>query len=91
MKKLSDFTSVVGDQVELQATVGGSQPISVLWLKDKGEIIRESENLWISYSENIATLQIGNVEPASAGIYICQIKNDAGVQECFATLSVLGW
>uniref|UniRef100_A0A8C4YIS5 Ig-like domain-containing protein n=1 Tax=Gopherus evgoodei TaxID=1825980 RepID=A0A8C4YIS5_9SAUR len=91
VKKLSDFTAVVGDTVELQATIDGSQPISVLWLKDKGEIVRESENLWISYSENVATLQIGNAEPASAGKYICQIKNDAGVQECFATLSVLGW
>uniref|UniRef100_A0A8C4YL34 Ig-like domain-containing protein n=1 Tax=Gopherus evgoodei TaxID=1825980 RepID=A0A8C4YL34_9SAUR len=91
VKKLSDFTAVVGDTVELQATVEGSQPISVLWLKDKGEIVRESENLWISYSENVATLRIGKAEPASAGKYICQIKNDAGVQECFATLSVLGW
>lgn len=91
MKKLSDFTAVVGDPVELQATVEGAQPISVLWLKDKGETVRESENLWISYSENVATLRIGKAEPASAGKYICQIKNDAGVQECFATLSVLGW
>uniref|UniRef100_A0A8C4YKU4 Ig-like domain-containing protein n=1 Tax=Gopherus evgoodei TaxID=1825980 RepID=A0A8C4YKU4_9SAUR len=76
VKKLSDFTAVVGDTVELQATVEGSQPISVLWLKDKGEIVRESENLWISYSENVATLRIGKAEPASAGKYICQIKND---------------
>uniref|UniRef100_A0A8C8VEM4 Ig-like domain-containing protein n=1 Tax=Pelusios castaneus TaxID=367368 RepID=A0A8C8VEM4_9SAUR len=90
VKKLNDFTVVAGEPVELQATVDGAQPISVVWLKDKGEVIRESENLWISYSENIATLQIGNAEPANAGKYICQIKNDAGAQECFATLSVLG-
>uniref|UniRef100_A0A8B9P795 Ig-like domain-containing protein n=1 Tax=Apteryx owenii TaxID=8824 RepID=A0A8B9P795_APTOW len=90
VKKLGDLTVVVGESIELQATVEGSQPISVLWLKDKGEIIRESENLWISFSENIAAIQIGNAEPANAGKYICQIKNDAGVQECFATLTVLG-
>uniref|UniRef100_A0A8C5JD12 Ig-like domain-containing protein n=1 Tax=Junco hyemalis TaxID=40217 RepID=A0A8C5JD12_JUNHY len=90
VKKLSDLTVVVGESIELQATVQGSQPISVLWLKDKGEIIRESDNLWISYSENIATMQIGNAEPTNAGKYICQIKNDAGVQECFAMLKVLG-
>ncbi|NXM99795.1 TITIN protein, partial [Sylvia borin] len=89
VKKLSDLTVVVGESIELQAAVQGSQPISVLWLKDKGEIIRESDNLWISYSENIATLQIGNAEPNNAGKYICQIKNDAGVQECFAMLKVL--
>uniref|UniRef100_A0A8C0B1Q1 Ig-like domain-containing protein n=1 Tax=Buteo japonicus TaxID=224669 RepID=A0A8C0B1Q1_9AVES len=91
VKKLSDLTVVVGESTELQAAVEGSQPISVLWLKDKGEIIRESDNLWISYSENIATLRIGNAEPANAGKYVCQIKNDAGFQECFATLKVLGW
>lgn len=90
MKKLSDITVVVGETIELQAAVEGAQPISVLWLKDKGEIIRESENLWISYSENIASLKIGNAEPANAGKYICQIKNDAGFQECFAKLTVLG-
>uniref|UniRef100_A0A8C0EM19 Ig-like domain-containing protein n=1 Tax=Bubo bubo TaxID=30461 RepID=A0A8C0EM19_BUBBB len=86
-----DLTVVVGESIELQAAVEGSQPISVLWLKDKGEIIRESDNLWISYSENIATMRIGNAEPANAGKYVCQIKNDAGVKECFATLTVLGW
>uniref|UniRef100_A0A8B9BII3 Ig-like domain-containing protein n=1 Tax=Anser brachyrhynchus TaxID=132585 RepID=A0A8B9BII3_9AVES len=90
VKKLSDLTVVAGESIELQAAVEGSQPISVLWLKDKGEIIRESENLWISYSENVATMRIGNTEPANAGKYVCQIKNDAGVQECFATLTVLG-
>uniref|UniRef100_A0A493TUK4 Ig-like domain-containing protein n=1 Tax=Anas platyrhynchos platyrhynchos TaxID=8840 RepID=A0A493TUK4_ANAPP len=89
VKKLSDLTVVAGESIELQAAVEGSQPISVLWLKEKGEIIRESENLWISYSENIATMRIGNTEPANAGKYVCQIKNDAGVQECFATLTVL--
>jgi len=49
VKKLSDVTVVVGETIELQAAVEGAQPISVLWLKDKGEIIRESENHWISY------------------------------------------
>ncbi|XP_059576117.1 titin-like, partial [Alligator mississippiensis] len=89
VKKLSDVTAIVGESIELQATIEGAQPISVLWLKDKGEIIRESENLWISYSDNITTLQIGNAEPVNTGKYTCQIKNEAGVQECFASLSVL--
>lgn len=91
VKKLSDTTVVVGEPVELHATVEGAEPISVLWLKDKGEVIRESETLWMSYSEKVATLQIASTEPANTGKYICQIKNDAGSQECFANLSVLGW
>uniref|UniRef100_A0A7N4PZB3 Ig-like domain-containing protein n=1 Tax=Sarcophilus harrisii TaxID=9305 RepID=A0A7N4PZB3_SARHA len=90
VKKLSDLSVIVGDQVQLQAVIEGPEPISVLWFKDKGEIVRESDNVWLSYSEHTATLQLTNAEPASAGKYTCQIKNDAGMQECFATLSVLG-
>uniref|UniRef100_A0A8D2JF20 Ig-like domain-containing protein n=1 Tax=Varanus komodoensis TaxID=61221 RepID=A0A8D2JF20_VARKO len=91
VKKLHDITAVVGEPAELQATVEGSEPISVVWLKDKGEIIRESDNLWMSYSDKVAVLQVVNAEPTNSGKYTCQIKNDAGSQECFATLSVLGW
>lgn len=81
---------IVGKEVQLQTTIEGAEPISVTWFKDKGEVIRESDNIWISYSENIATLQLSRVETANAGKYTCQIKNDAGMQECFATLSILG-
>lgn len=90
MKKLSDMSIIVGKEVQLQTTIEGAEPISVTWFKDKGEVIRESDNIWISYSENIATLQLSRVETANAGKYTCQIKNDAGMQECFATLSILG-
>lgn len=90
MKKLSDISTMVGDEVKLQTTIEGAEPISVVWFKDKGEIVRESDNIWISYSENIATLQFSSAEAANAGKYTCQIKNDAGMQECFATVSVLG-
>uniref|UniRef100_A0A6I8N269 Ig-like domain-containing protein n=1 Tax=Ornithorhynchus anatinus TaxID=9258 RepID=A0A6I8N269_ORNAN len=89
VKKLSDLSAVVGDQVQMQATIEGAEPISVVWFKDK-EIVRESDSIWISYSENVATLQFASTESANAGRYTCQIKNDAGTQECFATLSVLG-
>lgn len=90
MKKLSDLSVIVGEEVRLQTTIEGAEPISVTWFKEKGEIVRESDNIWISYSENIATLQISRAESANTGKYTCQIKNDAGTQECFATLSVLG-
>lgn len=91
VKKLSDTFTYTGEPTALRAVVEGSQPISVLWLKDKGEIIRESENLQISFSDNIATLQIASAEAASGGKYICQIKNDAGMRECAGYLKVLGW
>uniref|UniRef100_A0A8B9P9U0 Ig-like domain-containing protein n=1 Tax=Apteryx owenii TaxID=8824 RepID=A0A8B9P9U0_APTOW len=91
LTKINSVTVVVGEPVELQARVEGSQPISVQWLKDKEEIIRESENTRIAFVENIATLQLTRTETSSAGKYICQIRNDAGSRECMATLTVLGW
>uniref|UniRef100_A0A674JUN3 Ig-like domain-containing protein n=1 Tax=Terrapene triunguis TaxID=2587831 RepID=A0A674JUN3_9SAUR len=89
--KINSISVVVGEPVELQATVEGSQPISVQWLKDKEEVVRESENTRIAFADNVATLQLANAEPGSAGKYICQISNDAGTRECMATLTVLGW
>uniref|UniRef100_A0A8C0H6V0 Ig-like domain-containing protein n=1 Tax=Chelonoidis abingdonii TaxID=106734 RepID=A0A8C0H6V0_CHEAB len=91
VQKLSDTVAFVGEPIALQAVVEGSQPISVLWLKDKGEIIRESENVQISFMDNIATLEFATAEGANVGKYICQIKNDAGMRECSAFLQVLGW
>ncbi|XP_039598490.1 titin-like, partial [Polypterus senegalus] len=89
VKKLTNTTTVVGDEVTLTATIKGSQPISVSWVKDKEDVIRDSENTNISFENNVVTLKISNAEPVNSGKYVCQIKNDAGMQECMATLSVL--
>lgn len=89
--KLNSLTVVAGEPAELQASIEGAQPISVQWLKEKEEVIRESENIRITFVENIATLQFAKAEPANAGKYICQIKNDGGMRENMATLTVLGW
>ncbi|OBS67484.1 hypothetical protein A6R68_03975, partial [Neotoma lepida] len=90
ISKLSSLTVVAGEPAELQASIEGAQPISVQWLKEKEEVIRESENIRISFVDNIATLQFAKAEPANAGKYICQVKNDGGVRENMATLTVLG-
>uniref|UniRef100_A0A8C4S423 Ig-like domain-containing protein n=1 Tax=Erpetoichthys calabaricus TaxID=27687 RepID=A0A8C4S423_ERPCA len=90
VKKLTNMTTVVGEEVTLTATIKGSQPISVSWVKDKEDVIRDSENTKISFENNVVTLKISNAEPVNSGKYVCQIKNDAGMQECMATLSVLG-
>lgn len=89
ISKLSSLTVVAGEPAELQASIEGAQPISVQWLKEK-EVIRESENIRISFVDNVATLQFVKAEPANAGKYICQVKNDGGMRENMATLTVLG-
>uniref|UniRef100_A0A803JL31 Ig-like domain-containing protein n=1 Tax=Xenopus tropicalis TaxID=8364 RepID=A0A803JL31_XENTR len=90
VKKVDSVSIISGESLELQAVIEGSQPISVLWLKEKEDVIRESENIKISHFENIATLQIRKAELTNAGKYICQIKNDAGMRECIANVTVLG-
>uniref|UniRef100_A0A8C6FIP6 Ig-like domain-containing protein n=1 Tax=Moschus moschiferus TaxID=68415 RepID=A0A8C6FIP6_MOSMO len=91
VSKLNSLTVVAGEPAELQASIEGTQPISVQWLKEKEEVVRESENIRITFVENVATLQFSKAEPADAGKYICQIKNDGGMRENMATLTVLGW
>lgn len=91
VKKLSDVTCFSGEVTELQAVTEGSQPISITWLKDKGEIVRESENVRISYVNNIATLQIASTESSHAGKYMCQATNEVGSRECASVLSLIGW
>uniref|UniRef100_A0A8C0T9E4 Ig-like domain-containing protein n=1 Tax=Canis lupus familiaris TaxID=9615 RepID=A0A8C0T9E4_CANLF len=80
VSKLNSLTVVAGEPAELQAYIEG-----------KEEVIRESENIRITFVENVATLQFAKAEPANAGKYICQIKNDGGMRENMATLTVLGW
>lgn len=91
VKKLSDSASLIGETAELQAVTEGSQPISITWFKDKGDVIRESENVKIFYENNVATLQIGSTESSSAGKYTCQATNAVGARECAAVLSLIGW
>lgn len=81
---------MVGEPAQLQAEVDGTPPITVAWLKDKEEVVRESENISFSFFNNISTLKFANTKPENTGKYTCQIKNEAGAQECFANLSVLG-
>lgn len=90
VKKLTDTSTLIGDAVELRAVVEGFQPISVVWMKDKGDVIRESENTRISFIDNVATLQLGSPKASDSGKYVCQIKNDAGMRECSAVLTVVG-
>ncbi|OCT61202.1 hypothetical protein XELAEV_18047225mg [Xenopus laevis] len=89
VKKLDNATAVVGEPAELQAIVEGTQPITITWLKDKEEVVRESDNISLSFVDNVTTLQFLNSKPENSGKYTCQVKNDAGSQECFASLAVL--
>ena len=90
VKKLSNMTVISGKEVTLVATVKGSQPMTVSWVQDKDHILRDGDNRKITFENNQATLTVFQADSTTAGKYTCQLKNDAGIVECFANLTVLG-
>uniref|UniRef100_A0A8C0VXC5 Ig-like domain-containing protein n=1 Tax=Castor canadensis TaxID=51338 RepID=A0A8C0VXC5_CASCN len=91
VSKLSSLTVVAGEPAELQASIEGAQPISVQWLKEKEEVIRESENIRITFVDNVATLQfLNSLDSSDMGNYTCVVANVAGSDECRAVLTVQG-
>lgn len=72
-----------------QATVKGSMPITISWLKDNDDII-EDDNTKMTFLNNVATLMIRAIEVKHDGKYFCQAKNEAGIQRCSALLTVKG-
>lgn len=90
VKKLSNTTAVSGEEVTLVAAVKCSEPISVSWVQDKDHILRDGDNRKITFENNQVTLKIFKADSTTAGKYTCQLKNDAGVAECMANLTVLG-
>lgn len=72
------------------ATVKGSEPMNVSWVQDKDHILRDSDNVKITFKNNQVALRILRADSTTAGKYTCEIKNDAGVAQCMANLTVLG-
>ncbi|NWQ99883.1 TITIN protein, partial [Paradoxornis webbianus] len=87
VKKIENVTALAGDSVTLQAVVKGSEPISVTWMKGK-DIIKDDNNVRVTFDHGLATLQITGVQMSSGGKYTCVAENDAGSQSCFGELAV---
>ncbi|NXR33792.1 TITIN protein, partial [Zosterops hypoxanthus] len=87
VKKIENVTALAGDSVTLQAVVKGSEPISVTWMKGK-DIIKDDNNVRVTFDHGLATLQITGVQLSSGGKYTCVAENDAGSQSCFGELAV---
>lgn len=84
------MTAMTGEEVTLVATVKGSEPMTVSWVQDKDHVLRDGDNRKITFENNQVTLKIFKADKTTAGKYTCQLKNDAGVAECMANLTVLG-
>lgn len=84
------MTVTLGEEVTLWATVTGSEPITVSWVQEKDHILRDGDNRRITFDNNQVALKVFRADSTTAGMYTCQLRNDAGSVECFANLTVLG-
>ncbi|KAK1875087.1 Titin [Dissostichus eleginoides] len=89
VKKLSNKTVILGEEVTIVATIKGSEPITVSWVQDKDHILRDGDNRKITLENNQVALKVFKADATTAGKYTCQLRNDAGSVECFANLTVL--
>ncbi|KFV66309.1 Titin, partial [Dryobates pubescens] len=87
VKKLENVTSILKGTAFFQCIVGGAQPLSVSWIKDE-KILEDDEHHHITFENNVATLEITNVDLSHRGRYTCQAKNESGTEKCFALLFV---
>ncbi|KAM9664701.1 LOW QUALITY PROTEIN: titin-like [Trichechus inunguis] len=87
VKKIESTSSLRGGTAAFQATLKGSVPITVTWLKDNEEIT-EDDSIRMTFENNVASLYLSGIEVKHDGKYVCQAKNDAGIQRCSALLSV---
>uniref|UniRef100_A0A6Q2XBV8 Ig-like domain-containing protein n=1 Tax=Esox lucius TaxID=8010 RepID=A0A6Q2XBV8_ESOLU len=90
VKKLVNQSVKLGEEVTLMATVKGSQPMTVSWVQDKDKILRDGDNRKITFENNMVTLKVFKADNTTGGTYTCQLKNDCGVVQCVAVLTVLG-
>ncbi|NXD75821.1 TITIN protein, partial [Halcyon senegalensis] len=87
LKRIENISSLRGGTVVFQASIKGSLPITVSWLKDNDEVIEDS-NIKMTFVNNVATLLVRSIELKHDGKYFCQAKNEAGIQRCSALLTV---
>lgn len=69
--------------------IKGSEPISVVWLKDNQTLAKGSERYQTSCEQNSHTLEVLQLRPTDAGVYVCRVSNSLGSVEGSAELSVI--
>lgn len=90
VEKLLNMTCTLGEEVTLTATVKGSQPMTASWIQDKDHVLRDGDIQKITFQNNQVPLKVFKADSLAVGKYTCQLRNDAGVVECFSNITVLG-
>lgn len=73
----------------MECKITGSLPMSVLWYKDNEEL-SATEKYKFSYHDNIAQLEIHQLEMTDGGTYTCRATNAAGTDQSIGALTVKG-
>lgn len=89
-KRVESATAVLANTVKLQATLKGSPPITIKWMKDS-ELLRDDDpNIKMIFEGNMAVVSFSSVQIKHGGKYTCLAINEAGQQKCEAVLTVQG-
>lgn len=77
----------VGADVVLEGILDGLPTPEIKWLKNGVELF-SNEDVKITFSHNKTTLELKNVNPASAGKFTCEASNEAGKAVCTSDVVV---
>lgn len=86
---LKPITVNEGEKLSLSCHVGGSDPLSIQWMKDRREVM-SSANSVIAFEDGTATLTIAKASGADAGDYLCKATNNAGSDFTKAKVTIKG-